>query len=165
MAHNTLRSPATQERPLPRSTYLRRRLVAGGAIVAAALGVGTLANGSESTPVNTELKMDTMITTELQKGPQKADIVLNDGKAFNVGPSDTVANAMIRIDGRAAPLPKESDVTDMLPLKATTASSNNFSPEGNVFPEDEVLMWQDDELTREYGRAVLLAIPAEQPGL
>lgn len=136
------------------------------ALAATAAFAVTKVGGETPTLVSasqTGAAMDALIEKELAKGPQKADVILNNGQAFTIAPSATVANAMIRIDQRAAPVDHITQSTDILSTKATTASVNTFRNETDtVFPEDQVVMWEDAELSEQYGQDVLLALPADQ---
>ncbi len=135
--------------------------IVGVATIAAAASAGIISIKTAGDVANVSATqnleaMDKDIDRELSKGPQGKDIAF---QSFSIGPSDTVANAMVREDERA------HIGQSMIQLKATTASANNFNPEGVVQAEDEVRMWRDAELSEKYGHATLLAIPVERPEL
>lgn len=133
--------------------------IAGVTAVAATAAIWTITHETTGDTVNASAAhnleaMDKDIEHELHKGPRGKDTVLG---TFTIGPSDTVANAMIREDERA------HIGQSILQLKATTASANNFNPEGIVQTGDRIVMWNDAELSAEYGRSALLAVPVERP--
>ncbi len=167
--HNSSPRHSSEIKPTRLGEQVAKTMKRAGvlAVAATAAFVVTKVGGETPTLVSasqTGAAMDALIEKELAKGPQKADVILNNGQAFPISPSSTVANAMIRIDQRAAPVDHITQSTDILSTKATTASVNTFNNEAyTVLPEDQqVVLWEDAELSEQYGQDVLLALPADQ---
>ncbi len=160
MTHNTLHShthPRSLEsgRQGERKTdlkFMRRRLAALATVVALGSGIAFAKSGSHESGQPLWQQMDATIERELHKGPSGSDVIVYDGV---IGAGNTVQGVVAR------EYPELSE--SVLQHKANNASALEAQPEDRFLqPTDEVVIWEDAELKREFGETAILGAIAER---